>query len=118
MNKNIHEAYVNSNGKEWKKDGAYRMLRMLALFNEAYPDKDPKANEYWQYIKYNLLDPNDVVCSKHDKCDVCKVEGIVTEFGLGNYICCDADENDHCYKVMDEYYKNEIKESHKDGYYD
>ena len=96
MNKNIHEAYINSKGKTWKKDGAYRMLRMLSLHNQAYP-KDPATNKYWNYILYNMLDPQDVICSKFGTCDICGVEELLEEYGL-DWVC----DNPACQKEIEE----------------
>jgi len=104
MNKNLHDSYINGKDKTWVKDGAYRMLRMLALFNDAYPSKDPATNKYWEYVKYNMLDPNDIVCSKFGACDVCKEDGVIDEYGLGNYIC----DHPNCNKTMAEYWEDEI----------
>lgn len=108
MNKNLHDAYVNSKGKTWKKDGAYNMLKVLALFNKAYPSDDPKTNEHWNYVLYNMLDPQDIVCAKYGECPECGVHDILHEIGL-DWTC----ENPKCEKSVrdwyDDYFKNKNK---------
>ena len=105
MNKTIFESYKNSHGKTWKKDGAYNLLRMLALFNKAYPDADPEVNKYWEYVLYNMLDPQDVICSQFGECPECGTFDILSEIGL-DWFC----SNPECEKKVrdwyDDYFKN------------
>jgi hypothetical protein len=104
MNKDIYESYINSEGKTWEKDNAYRLMRSLALFNQAIPHENPEVNKFWKYVRYNLLDPQDVVCSKFGKCPECGEEGILNEIGL-DWAC----EKPECEQAIRDWYKNHFK---------
>ena len=78
------------------------LLLTLANFNQTYPHKSKKINQYWKKVRQYYLEKEGLI-HKYGKCEICNQESLLEETGL-NWTC----NNPNCIKLINQFYNEKF----------